>query len=84
MGQSCRRMCCCCCKKKGEEEKPLLDEEAVTGMGGDHQVAADKLIAKSLHKYRIDKDKKSPSADPNLDPVEQGVTRYKKRAARAD
>jgi len=71
-------------KKKGEDQTPLLDEEFTTGIGGEHQVAADKLIAKSLAKYRTDKDRPSPDVDAALSPVEQGVERYNKRAARTD
>jgi len=85
MGASFRKSCCCCCDKKTDEEKPLLfDEELATGGGAETQQQADKLIAKSLAKYRHDKDRPSPDVDPALSPVEQAVARYNERSERQE
>jgi len=81
MGQACRKMCCCCKKKDGETQ-PLLDEELATGGGIEHQQQADKLIARSLAKYRHDNAEPSPDVDANLTPVEQAVARYNVRSTR--
>jgi len=84
MGASMKKCCCCCCKDKKEEEKPLLDEELAVGGVVENQQQADKLIARSLAKYRHDKERPSPDVDPALTPVEQAVARYNVRSERQE
>jgi len=86
MGQACRKMCCCC-RDKDPQKQPLLhegfDEELATG-GIENQQQSDKLIARSLAKYRHDKERPSPDVDANLTPVEQAVARYNVRSERQE
>jgi len=89
MGQSCRKACCCCCKDKKEPaEEPLLSEEIViegdnTAITIANQQQADKLIARSLAKYRHEKERPSPDIDGELETVEQGIARYNVKRAQS-